>query len=239
MGFFSKKGQKKVVNLPSVHLNVQPLTRAAMEKQVGQHVSSIANELLRGMRFIRTYPRSVTFFGSARFPESNEYYQKAQRLGALLAQEGFAVVTGGGPGIMEAANRGAMEAKGSSIGFNISLPKEQVINPYVDGHVEFDHFFTRKVALAFSAEAYLFFPGGFGTMDEFFEIITLVQTHKIERVPIILVGKDFWQPLQHFMENLLCNRHNTIVQEDLSLYTITDDEDEIVSIVKNAPLRIE
>ncbi|MCL5012350.1 MAG: LOG family protein, partial [Patescibacteria group bacterium] len=128
---------------------------------------------------------------------------------------------------------------GSSIGFNIVLPKEQVMNPYVQDHIDFEYFFTRKVCLTFSAEAYLYFPGGFGTLDEFFEILTLVQTRKIPRVPMILVGVDFWLPLKHFVENLLLNTYNTISKEELDLFVITDDEDEIVRLVTQAPMRKE
>ena len=227
------------INVPSVHLHVDPLLHKDMVDAVHKRVEVINKELLDGLEFIGSYPKSVTFFGSARFKEDNPYYIKAQRIASLLATRGFAVVSGGGPGIMEAANRGASDAGGNSIGFTIVLPKEQVMNPYVQDHVDFQYFFTRKVALTFSAEAYIYFPGGFGTMDEFFEILTLVQTHKIPRVPMILVGTDFWMPLKHFLENLMYKTHQTINKEDVDLFTITDDEDEIVRIVKNAPMRKE
>lgn len=139
---------------------------------------------------------------------------------------------------MEAANRGAKEAGGRSIGFNIELPKEQNINPYVTESLSFHYFFTRKVSLSFSAEAYIFFPGGLGTMDEFFELATLVQTHKIDKVPIILVGDGYWKTLESFMKNNLLAR-DMIDEEDLDTFTITDDEDKVLSIVKSAPMRKE
>lgn len=215
------------------------MSQKDMTDLVHQKVSVINKELLEGLEFIGSYPKSVTFFGSARFKEDNPYYIQARRIASLLAQRGFAVVSGGGPGIMEAANRGAFDVDGTSIGFNIVLPREQVMNPYVQEHVDFQYFFTRKVSLTFSAEAYIYFPGGFGTMDEFFEILTLVQTRKIPQVPMILVGTDFWTPLKHFLENLMYKTHQTINKEDMNLFTITDDEDEILEIVKKAPMRKE
>ncbi len=230
---------RKRVNVPSIHLNVEPLSHKDIVEAAKKRVSIVNKELIEGMEFIGSYPKSVTFFGSARFNEHNPCYEKAQRIASILARKGYAIVTGGGPGIMEAANRGSSDVGGSSIGFNIVLPKEQVMNPYVQDHIDFEYFFTRKVCLTFSAEAYLYFPGGFGTLDEFFEILTLVQTRKIPRVPMILVGVDFWLPLKHFVENLLLNTYNTISKEELDLFVITDDEDEIVRLVTQAPMRKE
>ena len=180
---------------------------------------------------------SVTFFGSARLREGNPHYDMARRLAARIASElGYAVMTGGGPGIMEAGNRGAKEAGGDSVGLSIELPNEQGTNQYVTDVEEFHYFFSRKVSMTFSAEAYLYFAGGFGTLDEFFEILTLVQTKKIEPVPIILVGKDFWQGLIEYAQNTLLPA-GTISESDLDLITVTDDEEEILSIIKNAPIR--
>lgn len=137
---------------------------------------------------------------------------------------------------MEAANRGAFEAGGESVGLNVELPNHQVQNPYINKYLNFHYFFSRKVCLGFSAEAYVFFPGGFGTFDEFFEILTLVQTTKIESVPIILVGSDFWLPFHKLMEKEMLGR-GSIDSDDLKLYTITDDEDEVLKIIKNTPVR--
>lgn len=182
--------------------------------------------------------KSVTFWGSARFPVENEYYQKALRLGRRLAQDlNCMIVTGGGPGIMEAGNRGAYEMGKPSLGLTINLPMEQTTNRYVTEEIPFYFFFTRKTLMAYSAEAYLYFPGGFGTLDELFEILTLVQTGKISKLPIILVGKKFWEPLDQFIKQALLTENQTISPEDLNLYQILDDEDEIVEIVKNAPVR--
>lgn len=182
--------------------------------------------------------KSVTFWGSARLPVDNEYYQKALRLSRKLAGElNCMITTGGGPGIMEAGNRGAYELGKPSLGLTINLPAEQFTNQYVTEEIPFYFFFTRKVLMAYSAEAYLYFPGGFGTLDELFEILTLVQTKKLSKMPIILVGTEFWKPLDVFIKQALLAEFGTISQEDLDLYIITDDEDKIVEIVKNAPMR--
>jgi hypothetical protein len=190
--------------------------------------------------FIKKHPRSVTFFGSSRFTEDNPHYQKARAIAKKISQElNYAVVTGGGPGIMEAANRGASEVGGASLGFGIELPDQQRLNPYVKNAAMFRYFFTRKVSLAFSAETYLFFPGGLGTLDEFFELATLIQTKKIPPVPIILVGNEFWQPIHNFMKKVLYEKHKSIDESDMKIYTMTEDEDEILDIIRNAPMRNE
>lgn len=210
-----------------------------VDKQIQERAERIKEEFLDGFYAVRKYPKSVTFFGSARFKESNIYYAKAYEIAKRLCKEGYAVITGGGPGIMEAGNKGTNDACGFGVGFNIELPKEQSLNPYITDKTEFHYFFSRKVALSFSAEAYLFFPGGFGTLDEFFEILTLVQTHKIPRLPLILVGSAYWQPLDAFIKENLLNKFQTISPEDINLYKIKDDIDEIVEIVLNAPMRYE
>lgn len=210
-----------------------------IKKDAEERLSIIGKEFSDGFDLIRKYPRSVTLFGSARFTESHPYYEKARQIASRISKEGITVVTGGGQGIMEAANRGAFEKGGHSVGFNIELPFEQTLNGYVTDNLSFSHFFSRKVLLAFSAEAYLFFPGGFGTLDEFYEIITLVQTYKIPRVPIILIGDQFWGDLHDVMQKVLVDDYQTISPEDLSLYTITEDEDKIIEIIKSAPLRQE
>lgn len=228
--------EKPILNLPAKQLPIEPLTLEEIEQELQKRVSLINQEFNRGFEFIKNQPKSVTFFGSARFKEDNEHYQRARRIAYKIAKLGYSVMTGGGPGIMEAANRGAFEAEGRSLGLNIKLPHEQVRNPYVTDVVEFYYFFIRKVMLSFSAEAYIFFPGGFGTFDEFFEIVTLVQTRKIENVPIFLVGNEYWGGLKKFiLDNMLKNK--TIDQDDLDLFTITEDEDVIVEAVKKLPLR--
>jgi len=208
-----------------------------MNDAVESRMMLITEEMARGFHLIKSYHKSVTFFGSARFEETNMYYGVARRIAKRLASElGYAVVTGGGPGIMEAGNRGAKEGGNESIGFTIKLPREQVTNPYLTQHSEFEYFFTRKLCMTYAAEAYVYFPGGFGTLDEFFEILTLVQTRKIECVPIILVGAAFWKPL---LEPILkvCLENGTIDAEDQKLFIITDDEDEVLRLVAAAPIR--
>jgi uncharacterized protein (TIGR00730 family) len=238
----AKKPDEQLVciNLPEPELARDPHTIEELRiglKQKNDRASRIANEFDRGFRFIKKYPKSVTIYGSARFDAQNPHYKEAVKLGARLAKLGYAVVTGGGPGIMEAANRGAKDAGGKSIGLNIELPHEQILNPHTTDSLSFYYFFSRKTTMSFSAEAYIFFPGGFGTLDEFFEIITLVQTRKIRKVPMILIGVDYWKPLQKFLEDNCYKRHGAITKTDLELYTITDDQDLIERIVTKAPVR--
>ena len=211
------------------------LTKKELHETAVERVHLIAKEFTEAFNFLKDYPKSVTIFGGSHYESDSEYYKKAQLLGARIVTDlKYSVVTGGGPGIMEAANRGAFEAGGNSVGLTIELQHKQIQNTYLTKHLDFYYFFSRKVALAFSAEAYIFFPGGFGTLDEFFEIITLVQTGKIEKVPVILVGSDFWIPLQDWMKKeLLAN--GAIEPEDLTIYTITDNEEEILEIIRNAP----
>lgn len=193
----------------------------------------IMSEFVDGFSFLARIQRSVTFFGSARLKEANPYYQQARDLAHRLAERGYTVVTGGGPGIMQAANQGATEAGGESVGLNIQLPMEQRINRYVKKGMSFSFFFSRKVMLNFSAEAFIFFPGGYGTLDEFFELVTLVQTGKHERsVPIVMVGRDYWEPLTKWMQSELRDNLHTIGPKDLDILTLTDDLDEVVRIVE-------
>jgi uncharacterized protein (TIGR00730 family) len=195
-------------------------------------------EFRNGYDIIKKYPRSVSILGSAIYQPDNEYYKKAESLAAKIVRElDYAVVTGGGPGIMEAANKGAYEAGGDSIGFAIKLPNEQYQNKYLTDTVTFDYFFTRKSLIYCSAETYIYFPGGFGTMDELFEILTLIKTEKIPQVPVVLVGRDFWQPLLNFIEKNLYEDHKVIPKDFLEIYKIVDSEDEIIDIIKKAPLR--
>ncbi len=187
-------------------------------------------ELLRGFESLDVDCPSVTVFGSARFKEDHPYYKLARIMGKRLAEAGYTVMTGGGPGIMEAANRGAKEGGGPSIGVNIELPHEQDPNPYLDRFVEFDHFFVRKLMLVKYSCAFVVMPGGFGTLDEVFETATLMQTGKIQHFPIILMGREFWHELDDFMRRSLIPQ-GTISEEDLDLFKQTDDPDEVVRIV--------
>ena len=228
--------EKKVVNIPECDLKQKSRTADEIDAALHDRAQRIKDEFESGFHAIRQYPKSVTIFGSARFNEGNPHYEKARSLSKKICEAGYSVITGGGSGIMEAGNRGTKEACGTSVGLNIELPFDQVINPYVTHGVNFHYFFVRKVALAFSAETYIYFPGGFGTLDEFFEILTLVQTKKIEKIPIILVGVDFWEPLDSFIKETLRDKFNTISNGDTGLYTITDDEDEIIKIIKSAKI---
>ena len=187
-------------------------------------------EFVRGFQRLGTLGQCVTVFGSARFPEGHEYYELARQVGQRLAREGFTVMTGGGPGIMEAANRGAKESGGLSIGCNIQLPMEQKPNPYLDRFVEFEHFFVRKVMLVKYSQAFVVMPGGFGTLDEVFETATLMQTNKIDSFPIVGLGSKFWGSLNEFVRNSLLPE-GTISPSDLDLFQTTDSVDEAVRII--------
>lgn len=187
-------------------------------------------EFVRGFETLGGLGRCVTVFGSARFAEDHRYYVLARNLGRALAERGIAVMTGGGPGIMEAANRGAQEAGGVSVGCNIELPREQEPNPYLDRFVEFEYFFVRKVMLVKYSQAFVVMPGGLGTLDEVFETATLIQTGKIERFPIIAMGGEFWDPIRDFtMGSML--REGTIDESDRDLFTLADSVEDAVAAI--------
>lgn len=232
-------GQKGKLNVPAKMLPKVEKPIHDWRSSFHWRVFRIMAEFVDGFQFLADFKKTVTFFGSARFTENNEWYKEAQKLSRLLSKEGFSIITGGGPGIMEAANRGALEGKrGSSIGLNIQLPYEQRINPYVRKPIGFHYFFTRKVMLSYSAQAYVFFPGGFGTFDEAFEILTLIQTHKIyDRIPVVFVGKDFWGNVQKFMKEYMAEKYKTVDLEDLRLYSIVDTAEEALRIIKKSKPR--
>lgn len=196
-------------------------------------VLRITGEFVDAIDTLYKLPPAVSVFGSARLPEDNEYYKSAQECGKLLVEAGFAVITGGGPGIMEAANRGAYEAKGTSVGLNISLPQEQQANPYQTVEIDFRYFFIRKVMFVKYARGFIIFPGGFGTLDEFFESLTLMQTLKIKPFPVVLVGTAYWSSLVDWMKTRLVDMFGTIEGCDLDLFTIVDDPAEAVKIVQD------
>lgn len=215
---------------PTQATSRQIITRQ-LEKETAERLSRIDAEFNDGYKLANKYNDTITVFGSARFAENHPYYRKAVEIGEALSRQGFTIVTGGGPGIMEAANRGAHQADCPSVGLGIELPHEQSINPYITDGLNFRYFFSRKVILAFGAQGYLFFPGGFGTLDELFEIVTLIQTKKMTIAPIILVGDQFWGEMDKFVKANLLEGMHTISPGDEQLYTITEDVELITSIL--------
>lgn len=197
----------------------------------------IMAEFIEGFEFLADLKKEVTFFGSARTPSTDRWYKEARKLGKLLGQQGYTIITGGGPGIMEAGNRGAVEAGAVSVGLNIQLPQEQRVNRYVRRAKGFYYFFTRKVMLTVSAQAYVFFPGGFGTLDECMEILTLVQTKKMCRLPIVLVGKEYWDGYFGWVRKAMLPA-GYIKEEDFNLFHIVDTAEEAVKIVNTSTDRM-
>jgi len=191
----------------------------------------VLSDLWEGITLFSQIKNCVTVYGSARFRENHPYYQLARSMGKVLAQNDFSVLTGGGPGIMEAANRGAKEGGGRSLGCNIKLPFEQKINPYIDSAIEFEFFFTRKVILRKNSIAYVLFPGGFGTMDEIFEVLTLLQTGKLPPRPVVCMGEEYWKHMQQFLRETMLEAA-TISPEDLNLAFVTDDPEEGVDYIQ-------
>ena len=194
-------------------------------------VIKITYQFIKGFRVLHFVGPCITIFGSARFKNENQYYQMAQSISGKIAKLGFTIMTGGGPGIMEAANRGAKEVGGKSVGCNIELPFEQIPNPYTDIDVDIRYFFVRKTLLLKYSYGFVVFPGGFGTMDEFFEALTLIQTNKIKKFPIAIYSLDFHKELLDYIEVMF--EKGTISEEDKKLYLVSDNEDAIVNHIKN------
>lgn len=198
----------------------------------------IEEEFRNGINSVRNFNRSVTFYGSSRLKEDNPVYKKIQNLAYRISKElDYTIITGGGGGAMEAANRGAFEAGGQSLGLTIKLPHEQKTNPYVKEEIPFQYFFARQASMSYATEVCIFCTGGFGTLDELFEILTYLQTGKIDSIPIILYGSEFWDPLQNIIHSVLLDKFQTIGDKDINLYTITDDDDKILEIIKNSKIR--
>ena len=191
----------------------------------------VFRQFIKGFRTLHFVGPCITVFGSARFKEDHVYYQRARELGKRIAAMGFTTMTGGGPGIMEAANRGAFETGGASVGCNIQLPFEQKPNPYMSKSITFEHFFTRKVVMVKYSYAFIIMPGGFGTMDEFFETLTLVQTKSITQFPIVLFGKDYYSNLWNYAEFMA--QQGTISKEDMKLVLLTDSIDEAMEHIQS------
>ena len=192
----------------------------------------IMAEFVEGFETLSQVGAAVSIFGSSCLKPENEYYKKAERTAFLLAKEGYAVITGGGPGIMEAANKGAQAAGGRSIGLNIQLPMEQEPNPYIDTLIEFHYFFCRKVMFVKYAKAFVIMPGGYGTMDELFESLTLIQTCRIKRFPVVLLGKAYWGGLIDWMKNSVLEK-GCISQEDFDIFSVVDEPEEVVRSIRD------
>lgn len=236
-----RKPDSASFNLPASEL---PPPRHTTDFRASFHwrVLRIMSEFVAGWNFLADIKKSVTFFGSARFPEDDKWYREARKLGKMLTNAGYSVVTGGGPGIMEAGNRGATEGggKGDSFGLNIKLPYEARVNPYVEKGEAFHYFFIRKVMLAYSAQAYVYFPGGYGTLDELTELITLIQTKKISvKIPMILIGVDFWKPFLDWIEQKAFREYQALDKSDMKIYQLVDTAEEAFEIIKQSPERHE
>ena len=225
------KKSKTAYLYPDPHL---PPVKEDFRETFQWRIFRIMAEFIEGFQFLADLKRTITIFGSTSFAPENHYYKEARKLGKLLAKGGYTVITGGGPGIMEAANRGAFEAGGESVGINIELPEGQRMNEYVTKPIGFNQFFTRKVMLSFSSEAYVFFPGGFGTLDEFFEMVTLVQTKKLVRnVPILVVGKEHWRGLFEWIKTEVYLKNKAIKKEDLEIFQLIDSAEEAYKIISS------
>lgn len=211
------------------HLLVrQKLIDAAEGRLIG-----VVEEFEKAFEILERYEKTVSIFGSARLPQNHPAARQAFAVAWALSKQGYAIATGGGGGVMQAANHGALQAGGPSIGFNIHLPTEQKLNRYTTDHYAFEHFFGRKVALTLDASAYIYCGGGFGTMDELFEVVTLEQTGIVPRAPIILLGKQFWAPLMNYIKEYLLEKNHTISPGDESLFCVTDDIAEVLDVVSS------
>jgi len=196
-------------------------------------VFRIMGEFVEGFDELASLTRGISIFGSARTSSEDRYYKAAQETAAVLAREGYAVITGGGPGIMEAANRGAFEAGGMSVGCNIELPFEQGANPYLTRSLTFRYFFVRKMMFVKYSLGFIIFPGGFGTLDELFEALTLIQTHKIRNFPVVLYGSDYWQGLLNWIRDVAL-QEGKISEHDLNLLHLTDSPEKVVEILNSS-----
>lgn len=204
--------------------------------ELAWRILTIQSEFVKGHDFLKQFDKAVSIFGSARMGFGDEVYREAEAFGAAMAKAGFAVFTGGGPGVMEAGNKGAKLAGGRSVGININLPGKDGAterrNEFITEAESFDYFFSRKVILSFASQFYAFFPGGFGTLDELFEMLTLVQTGKTSRIPIVLVNKEYWTPLIDWIKSTVYEKNNAISEKDLDLFTVVDTAEEAIAYIE-------
>jgi len=197
-------------------------------------VFRIMAEFVEGFEELSSIGQAVSIFGSARTLPGSPYYKLAERTAAEVVKAGYAVITGGGPGIMEAANKGASDAGGQSVGLNIALPLEQIPNPYQNISLNFRYFFARKMMFTKYAQGFIIFPGGYGTIDEMFESLTLIQTMKMSTFPVVLMGKSFWAGLIDWLDKVMCHQEHNISPDDLQIFTLTDDPAEAVSVIRES-----
>lgn len=231
---------EKELNLK--HITIEDIQSGCMtltgDNEEQTKLCMIQEEFRNGIDMIKACTPSVTFYGSTRINEGDPIYEKVRHLASRISKElGYTIISGGGGGIMEAANHGAADAGGRSVGLTIRLPREQKTNPYVNEEIPFYFFFTRQVSLSYSTEVCIFCPGGFGTMNELFEMLTHLQTGKIGSIPVILYGSEFWNPLQGYIKTFLLDKYKTIAENDLNLYVITDDDDEILEVIETSRMR--
>ncbi|MEN8252279.1 MAG: TIGR00730 family Rossman fold protein [Patescibacteria group bacterium] len=231
-------GKKVDVSLDREREFLSPDTVEAEKYESGLswRILKIQSEFVKGHDFLSRFDKAASIFGSARLGFNSEVYQEAEKLAYKLAKNDFAVFTGGGPGIMEAANKGAQKAEGRSVGININLPGHGVTerkNPYITDSESFDFFFSRKVILSFASQVYIFFPGGFGTLDELFEMLTLIQTGKTKPIPVILVNKEYWSPLLDWIRGEVWGKNRAIKEEDMDLFHLVDTADDACAIIES------
>ncbi len=222
----------KVLNLPDCEM---PASQDDFRDSIHWKIFRIMAEFVDGFQFLGDLKKAVTIFGASSSSIEKRYYEEAKKLASLCVKNKFDIITGGGPGIMEAANCGAANAGGDSIGFNIQLPSGQRMNEFVEKPIGFHYFFTRKVMFSFASQIYVYFPGGFGTLDEFFEMVTLIQTKKIsKKVLVIAVGKDYWKPLFDWIKSDVYGKNKAIKKEDMNIYNLVDTAEEAFKLIKSS-----